>query len=347
MSPKILTLDLLLPNPSMIGMERGSTPDKSGKEINFTGKESRSFRIAWKWDPTSNYLFYHIVSFHPKTTNLWRSLRRYIWPNKPLMTPKPTTSARSLVLKGERKRSYKKEAVAELQSAVEVPIKNKKIFLRTFNLFISSLLQIMMNSWTKVSKRFKSYLMESKIKKLRQCWKVWILNWWVSSMITFVTIVSKKDTEHGHAPLEQKIKCKLFVQYADKLLIQLQIVHRSKLISRRSKQIKLLCCSNRNMTSSDRNLHKSRKEDWHSSQTLTERSFWQSDKIHQVAPNKDNLHIPTNKRQRNLLNKAWPTTVCRSSKMIDQFLFVYCLKKVFYLIFNYEFWFKFVIWPNK
>ena len=73
------------------------------------------------------------------------------------MTPKPTTSARSLVLKGERKRSYKKEAVAELQSAVEVPIKNKKIFLRTFNLFISSLLQIMMNSWTKVSKRFKSY----------------------------------------------------------------------------------------------------------------------------------------------------------------------------------------------
>ena len=161
------------------------------------------------------------------------------------------------------------------------------------------------------------------MRKSRRCLKDWTHNWWVFLMTTIAITVSKKDTEHGHVHLGRRIRCKLLVRFVDNHPIQLQIVHKSKHISRNSKQTKLRCCLKRNMISSVNNCNKNPREVWCLSQTSTERNCWLSVRTHQEVSNKPNLHTPTNKRQRKQHNKTLQQTTCLNSRTIDPFICKY------------------------
>jgi len=85
-------LDPPAPNPSTTTPANESTPGKYAKETPSSGKESRSSKIAWKWEKR-NYDA-NVDSYLLTTTNPSKSSKKYISRKTPSTTPKPTTSAK-------------------------------------------------------------------------------------------------------------------------------------------------------------------------------------------------------------------------------------------------------------
>ncbi len=140
----------------------------------------------------------------------------------------------------------------------------------------------MTNSLIRVSRKYRKYSMEKKMRKLRPCWKGWIHNWWVSLMIIIVITVSRRDIGRGLVPLAPRTRCRSHAQFVVSPRILLLIALKNRLISRPNRQTKLPCCSNHNTTNSVRNWRKNPKEDFLLSLTLTERNYWLLDTTPQL-----------------------------------------------------------------